>query len=144
MGQRNRPLVPKTSETMKEDFARLISIPGIGPISAIVLLMMFRRYPETNRTEITALMGLDPIRKTSGTTLHKKDRISKQGNHFARKILYMATVSTLHSNNRMKVLYTHLIDNHKPPKVALIACMRKLILIAHQLYTKKEYYRLTL
>jgi transposase len=133
----------KASETMKEDFARLTSIPGIGPLSAIVLLMMFRRYPETNRTEMTALMGLDPIRRTSGTTLHKKDRISKQGNHFARKILYMATVSALRSNDRIKLFYTHLIDKHKPPKVALIACMRKLILIAHQLYTKKEYYKAT-
>jgi transposase len=133
----------KASKTMKEDFAKLTSIPGIGSLSAIVLLMMFRRYTETNRTEMTALMGLDPIQRISGTKLHKKDRISKQGNHFARKILYMATVSTLRGNNRMKLFYTHLIDNHKPPKVALIACMRKLVLIAHQLYTKKEYYMVT-
>jgi transposase len=134
----------KACETTKEDFARLTSIPGIGPLSAIVLLMMFRKYPETNRAEMTALMGLDPIRRISGTTLHKRDRISKEGYHFARKILYMGAVSSIRHDNRIKVYYEHLIDNHKPPKVALIACMRKLVLIAHQIYTKKEYYKTNL
>jgi transposase len=130
----------KSSGTMREDFARLTSIPGIGAISAIVLLMMFRRYSETNRSEITSLVGLDPTRYSSGTSIQKQERISKQGNHFARKVLYMAAMVAYRNNDRMKVFYARLIEHQKKPKVALIAVMRKLVLIAHQLYVKKEYY----
>lgn len=131
----------KSSEALKEDFARITSIPCIKSMSAIVLLMMFRRYPETSRTEITALLGLDPTRRTSGSSVRKKDRISKQGNRVARKILFMAALSASQNNDRMKVFYQRLLDNHKPPKLAIIAVMRKLALIAHQLYIKKEFYQ---
>jgi len=131
----------KASESLREDFARITSIPCIKSMSAIVLLMMFRRYPETSRTEMTALLGLDPTSRTSGSSVRKKDRISKQGNHFARKILFMAALTASQNNDRMKVFYQRLLDNHKPPKLAIIAVMRKLALIAHQLYIKKEFYQ---
>jgi transposase len=131
----------KSSEALKDDFARITSIPCIGPMSAIVLLMMFRRYKDTSRTEITALLGLDPTRRTSGSSVSKKDRISKQGNRFARKILFMSALNGSQNNDRMKIFYQRLLDNHKPPKVAIIAVMRKLALIAHQLYIKKEFYQ---
>jgi transposase len=53
----------------------------------------------------------------------------------------MATLTTSQNNNRMKVFYQRLLDNHKPPKVAIIEVMRKLALIAHQLYIEKEFYK---
>lgn len=59
----------------------LLSISGVGPITAITLVALFRRYPDTNRREIVALAGLDPVQHQSGSTVHGKSRISKRGNH---------------------------------------------------------------
>jgi len=47
----------------REDLGTLLSIKGIGVISAINLLYLFRKYPDANRNEITALAGLDPVRR---------------------------------------------------------------------------------
>jgi transposase len=54
----------------REDLRNLLSIKGIDLTSAIVLLYLFKKYPEANRNEITALAGLDPIKKQSGYSLN--------------------------------------------------------------------------
>ena len=48
---------------IEEDFKNLLSVKGIGVISAVTLLYLFKKYPDANRNEITALSGLDPIKK---------------------------------------------------------------------------------
>ena len=58
----------------------LLSIPGIGPITALTLLALFRKYPGATRSQIVALTGLDPIQFQPGTSVHGKTRISKRGN----------------------------------------------------------------
>lgn len=131
----------ETTEELREDFALLQSIPGVGTLSAAVLLELFRRYPPTNRSRIVALAGLDPTRKESGISLHGRSRISKAGSDLLRRILYFSCLSAVRSNDRLQAFYQHLLEEHKPKKVALIACMKKMILIAHQIYTKKEGYR---
>jgi len=131
----------ESTEDLKEDFTNLLTIKGIGVISAIALLDLFRRYPGTNRSEITALAGLDPIRRESGTSLNGGKRISKAGSGLLRRILYFSCLSSIRYNDRIKLFYDHLINNHKPKKVALIACMKKLILIAHHIYINKEKYK---
>ncbi|HOJ16223.1 MAG TPA: IS110 family transposase [Caldisericia bacterium] len=131
----------RNTDEIKEDFNNLLSIKGIGVISAIVLLYMFRKYPDTNRAQITALCGLDPVKKESGNSVKGEKRISKAGNPLLRKILYFACMNAIKHNDRINLYYNRLINNRKPGKVALIACMRKLVLIAHQIYVKKEKYR---
>lgn len=49
----------------------LLSIPGVGPITTITLLALFRRYPHTNRRQIVALARLDPLEHRSGSSVHK-------------------------------------------------------------------------
>jgi len=131
----------ESTEEIKEDFLNLLTIKGIGVISAIALLCLFRKYQDANRSEITALVGLDPIRRESGTSLNGGKRISKAGSGLLRRILYFSCMSAIQYNDRIKLFYDHLIDNNKPKKVALIACMKKLVLIAHQIYIKKEKYK---
>jgi len=60
----------------REDLDNLLSIKGIGIISAIALLYLFRKYPDTNRNEITALAGLDPVRRQSGSSLNGGRKIT--------------------------------------------------------------------
>jgi transposase len=137
--QEMEEMVKEDSNTM-EAYQNLISMPGIGTITAVMLIYFFKRYPNANRSEITALAGLDPKRRESGTSLRGKVRISKAGYSLLRKIMYFSCMCSIRSNDRLKKYYLHLLENHKIPKVALIACMKKMLLIAHQLYLKKEHY----
>lgn len=114
-----------------------MTIPRIGKLSAICLLTLFNKYKDTNRAQITALVGLDPIKRESGTSVRGKMRISKNGDGMWREILHLPTLSAIRCNKKIKAIYDRLIANHKPKKVALIAAMRKLILTAHTMHKDK-------
>lgn len=125
---------------LNEDYQRLLGISGIGQKTAIGLLTLFQTYPDTNRNQITALIGLDPIQRQSGTSVHGRSRISKHGNQMMRKCLYMPTLVSIKYNQKIKIFYDRLVLKHKPKKVAVIAAMRKLLLIAHAIYKNKTVY----
>jgi len=125
---------------LKDDYHLLRTIKGIGRISAIALLALFRTYPDTSRGEITALVGLDPTRIESGSSLKGRRKISKGGNRTVRKILYFPTLNCLQHNKVIRNKYERLVRNHKPKKLAVIAAMRKLLLIAHAVYKTKKVY----
>ena len=125
---------------LNEDYQRLLSISGVGRKTAISLLTLFHTYPDTNRNQITALIGLDPVQRQSGTSVHGRSRISKHGNPMMRKCLYMPTLVSIQYNHKIKVFYERLVLKHKPKKVAVIACMRKLLLMAHAIYKNKTVY----
>ncbi len=115
---------------------------GISVISAMGLLVLFRKYPGANQNEITALAGLDPVRRQSGTSLNGGRKISRAEDPLLRKVLYLACMNSLQHNEQMNMFYQHLVsDNHKKPNVALVACMRKLLLIAHHLSVTTSPYR---
>jgi len=125
---------------LQEDFQRLLTISGIGEKLAVTLLALFVHYQGTNRAQVTALVGLDPIEKTSGTSVKGKPKISKNGNRHIRKMLYMPTLCAIKNNQKITIFYQRLIAHHKPKKVAVIACMRKLLLFAHAIYRNQTEY----
>lgn len=139
--------VARAEEIIKEDqqasstLQALLSIPGLGPITAITLLMFFRRYQGANRQQIVALAGLDPMQYQSGTSVHRRGRISKRGSRELRKRLYEATLSAARYNVSVQQLYQRLKEAGKPEKVARTAAARKLLLIAHAIYKTGERYR---
>ena len=132
--------VDEDEETGRQ-LAALLSIPGIGPITALTLLALFRKYPGATRSQIVALAGLDPIQFQSGTSVHGKTRISKRGNREVRKRLYQATLSAARYNPTVKALHRRLKEQGKPDKVARIAAARKLLLIAHAIYISGQSFR---
>ena len=77
------------------------------------------------------------VEKESGTSISGRRKISKSGNRTVRKILYFPTLAAISYNKRIKAVYERLINNHKSKKVAIIAAMRKLVLIAHAIYKNK-------
>ena len=119
----------------------LLSIPGIGPITALTLVALFRKYLDANRSQIVALAGLDPIQFQSGISVHGKSRISKRGNRQVRKRLFEATLSAARYNPSIRAIHRRLKDQGKPDKVARIAAARKLLLIAHAIYCSGDAYR---
>ncbi len=128
-------------ELAAQRLAVLLSIPGVGPITALTLLALFRKYPGANRSQIVALAGFDPIQFQSGTSVHGKSRISKRGNREVRKRLFEATLSAARYNPNVRNIYRRLKDSGKPDKVARIAAARKLLLIAHAIYESGESFR---
>jgi len=128
-------------EEASQRLSVLLSIPGVGPITALTLLALFRKYPDANRSQIVALAGFDPIRIQSGTSVHGKSRISKRGNREVRKRLFEATLSAARYNPSIQSIYRRLKEAGKPEKVARIAAARKLLLIAHAIYKNGVLFR---
>ena len=128
------------NQNLKEDYQRLSTIPGIGEKAAIALLTLFKTYQGTNRAQITALAGLDPVKRESGTSVKHKVKISKNGKGIYRKILYLPTLCATVHNQKIRVFYQRLLAHHKTKKLAVIASMRKILLIAHAMYRDKTEY----
>ncbi|GAH08726.1 unnamed protein product, partial [marine sediment metagenome] len=68
----------KQNQNLKEDYQRLLTISGVGDKTAIALLTLFKTYQGTNRAQITALAGLDPVRRESGTSVKYKVKNSDE------------------------------------------------------------------
>ena len=133
--------IVEEDEQAAQRLSALLSMPGVGPITGLTLLALFRKYPDSNRSQIVALAGFDPIQFQSGTSVHGKSRISKRGNRDVRKRLFEATLSAARYNPSIRSIYRRLKEQGKPDKVARIAAARKLLLIAHAIYKSGESYR---
>lgn len=114
-----------------------MSIPGIGEPTAITLLSYLRELGEASKREIAALSGLAPMNNESGSYTGKR-RI-RGGRHDVRTALYMPILgaATKH-NKRLKELYNRLVGSGKLKKVALTACMRKLVVWANAIITSQK------
>ena len=116
------------------------SVIGIGELSAIVLLHLFLKYPDANKKQLVSLVGLDPTRFDSGSSIHKKSKISKTGAKIYRGVLFMGTMTATRCNPEMKIFFDRLKENGKHTTQAQIAVMRKMIVIAHSLYKNNQKY----
>lgn len=112
------------------------SIPGIGTFSAIIILAEMgdvRRFSKAK--QLVAYCGLDPAVKQSGTFTSTNTKMSKRGSPYLRKILNICTHVAVHpgrkgvSANAVLTGYYEEKCKKKPPKVALCACMHKMVLI---------------
>lgn len=115
------------SQTWQALDERLQSVPGVGRIAAASLLAQLPELGRLNRREIAALVGLAPFNRDSGT--HRGARRISGGRPAVRTALYMCAVSALRCNPALQALYQRLKAEGKPSKVALTACMRKLLVI---------------
>jgi len=73
------------------------SVIGIGELSAIVLLHLFLKYPDANKKQLVSLVGLDPTRFDSGSSIHKKSKISKAGAKIYRGVLSYTSYGVGHT-----------------------------------------------
>lgn len=108
-----------------EDLLR--SVPGVGPILSRTLLAELPELGTLNRKQIAALVGVAPFNRDSGTL--RGHRRIWGGRAAVRTTLYMATLVAKTWNPLIKSFYQHLRRRGKPAKVALVACMRKLLTI---------------
>jgi transposase len=114
---------------VREHFADLEgllrSASGIGPIASATLIAELPELGRLNRRQIAALVGVAPIAKDSGT--RRGPRRVQGGRFEVRRVLYMAALVATRRNPLIRAFYQRLIAAGKRPKVALVACMRKLL-----------------
>lgn len=105
----------------------LRQVKGVGPATASQLLAVLPELGNLNRREIASLAGLAPINRDSGKLRGK--RMIAGGRASVRKALYMATLVATIYNPTIRIFYNRLLANGKPKKLALTACMRKLLIV---------------
>lgn len=105
----------------------LQSTPGIGPITSAILLADLPELGQLSRQKIAALVGVAPFNNDSGPRRGK--RHVKGGRAAIRSTLYMATLSSIQFNPVIQTFYQRLVKRGKEKKVAVVACMRKLLTI---------------
>ena len=113
----------------------LKSVPGIGPVVSFTLLSELPELGRINRKEIAALAGVAPLNRDSGTLVGR--RTVWGGRARVRAALYMAALVASRYNPVIRDFYLRLCAAGKPKKVALTACMRKLLLILNSMIKNK-------
>lgn len=119
----------ESSVVLKKKKAILESIPGIGAITAINLLVLVPELGRINRKQVASLVGLAPIARDSGQ--YKGYRATGHGRMGVKPILFLAAMAARNSNSWLKSFYNRLIAAGKKKLVAITALMRKLIVIAN-------------
>lgn len=123
--------IVRTDPALAPRFDILMSIPAIGIITAMTLLADMPELGALNDKQAASLMGVAPIARDSGA--FKGKRHIRGGRALVRQAVYMAALVATRFNPDMKRKYKTLIEKGKPPKLALTAIMRKLIILANAL-----------
>ena len=116
---------------LKARFDVLTSIPGIGQATALTMLIEMPELGTLDNKQVASLTGLAPIARDSGQ--HRGKRHIRGGRAHLRQALYMPALVATRFNPDMKAKYQALVAIGKPPKVALTAVMRKLVILANVL-----------
>lgn len=134
-----RRQLAKTNETIDDSVRRspiwrakddlLQSVPGIGDVTSHALIALLPELGTLNTKQIAALVGVAPFNRDSGT-LRGRRRVWG-GRARVRGALYMAALVGTRHNPTLKAFYARLRAAGKPAKVALVACMRKLLIIVN-------------
>src|SRR6266568_2452588 len=113
---------------LRSRLALLLSMPGIGEVSALNLLgELALLAPTLTVRQWVAHSGLDPAHHDSGSSVHKRSRISRAGNRYLRRALYMPALVAARHDRHLRAFYQALITRHKAKLQALMAVARKML-----------------
>ncbi len=119
------------NKTLSKQVELLTSINGIGDLTAWSILAYLGDISLFNNSkQVSSYAGLNPRIEQSGSSIHKSS-LSKMGNARLRKSLYMPAIVAMKHNPLMTNLYSRLLSKGKPKKLAIVAVMRKLLVIAY-------------
>jgi len=114
----------------------LRSVPGVGPVTAATLIAELPVLGQANNKEIAALAGVAPMNRDSGGRTGKRHIAG--GRPSVRQVLYMAILAAIRRNPIIRAFYLRLLAAGKEKKVALVACIRKLLTILNALIRKRQ------
>jgi transposase len=117
----------RASPAWRERDDLLQSVPGVGPVLSLTLLADLPELGRLSRREIAKLVGVAPLSRDSGTLRGR--RFVQGGRATVRAVLYMGALVATRRNAVIRAFYQRLLRAGKPKKLALVACMRKLLTI---------------
>ena len=124
---------------LKEKVEKVCSIKGVGVITAATVLAETNGFNLIrNKKQLVSYAGLDVIERESGISIKGKTRISKKGNKYLRKCLYLPSLSAIRSAKVMKALYERLVSKHGIKMKGVVAVQRKLLELIYILWKKDE------
>ena len=128
-------------EQSEKDFDCLLSIPGFGKKTAVILLAITQGMQEFDSAkQVSAYIGICPRVYQSGTSVKGAGKICKMGMSLVRKLLYMCALSAKRVNKACREMYERLLTQGKSKKIALIAVANKLIKQAFAIVKRKIVY----
>ena len=126
---------------LRRDRDLLQSIPAVGEKTAQRLVAVLRGHAFTSADQATAFLGLVPVECQSGSSLHRRPRLSKAGAPRIRAALYMTAVVATRHNPHIQALYPRLLARGKAKMAALGAAMRKLVQLAFGVLKHQQPYQ---
>lgn len=129
----------QASPAWQQQAALLQSVPGVGPVLTLTLLAHLPELGTLGRKPIAALVGLAPLSCDSGT--RRGRRAVWGGRAPVRATLYMSTLVAVRHNAVLRTFYERLLAAGKPKKVALVACMHKLLLLLNAILRQAQPWR---
>jgi transposase len=127
-----------TDEELHAEAVSLRSVPGIGPVTASIFIALLPELGRCSPKAIAALAGLAPYNADSGSMRGK--RKIRGGRPRVRKASYMAAIAAIRTKSVFASFYKKLIAAGKPPKVAIIAVARKILITANAIVRDKQIY----
>jgi transposase len=128
----------RRSPAWRERDDLLQSVPGVGPVLSLTLLAELPELGRLSRREIAKLVGVAPLSRDSGTLRGR--RFVQGGRASIRAVLYMAALVATKRNAVIRGFYARLLAAGKPKKLALVACMRKLLTILNTMVRTGEHW----
>jgi len=125
----------RQSPVWREKDQLLQSTPGVGRVLSLTFLASLPELGTLNRKQIAALVGVAPFARDSGTLRGRRQIWG--GRAPVRAVLYMATLTAIRRNPVLRDLYHRLVSRGKLKKVALVACMRKLVTILNAMLKRR-------
>jgi transposase len=129
----------ESSEVWQINDQLLQSVPGVGQVTSLTLLAALPELGQLSHKQIAALVGVAPYAKDSGK--RRGPRHITGGRSEVRAVLYMAALTASRRNARIRDFYERLIKAGKKKKVALVACMRKLLTILNAIIKEQKPWR---
>ncbi len=125
-------IIVKNSEDFSLKQSLLIQEKGIGQLIAATLIAELPELGKCSHQQIAALVGVAPHNHDSGNL--KGYRRTKGGRKIVRSALYMAVISAIRSNPKIRTFYLRLREKGKKAKVAITACIRKFLIILNVIF----------
>jgi transposase len=126
----------RQSPIWREKDELLRSVPGVGPQTSRTLVAELPELGQCSRREIASLVGVAPLNRDSGQ--YRGHRTTWGGRGTVRSALYMATLSAIKHHPPLRTVYQRLRSQGKKAKVAIVACMRKLLILLNSILKNKK------
>lgn len=133
-------IIIKKDEKLSAKIENIITAKGLGFITIVSVIAETNGFElVSNQKQLTSYAGFDVVLNNSGNRKGKTS-ISKKGNKYLRKAVFMPALSAVQHNHKMKELYKRLVEKGKNKKLALIAVARKLLLLIYTLWKNDSVY----